>query len=224
MIMIKNPWLNISWSYTVADVDKAYIKQHYGSVKAFEEKYKSSGLNLQLCLPDPYSGNKNSKVYCLNMNPGEPDPCFYQHTEYEKRTQKNLRHDVSDSFWTEGLQGMCGKQHAGIDWMDKKMAGLTEILGRRPNVFFIEYFPYHSKKGFSFPESLPSYEYSDELIREAIRQEKLIIIMRSKKLWIKRLPELERYPHVITLKSPAGGWLSPNNFVPSLTPKDIQKF
>lgn len=180
MIMIKNPWLNISWSDTVADVDKAYIKQHYGSVKAFEEKYKSSGLNLQRCLPDPYSGNKNSKVYCLNMNPGEPDPCFYQHTEYEKRTQKNLRHDVKDCFWAEGLQGMCGKQHAGIDWMDKKMAGLTEILGRRPNVFFIEYFPYHSKKGFSFPEYLPSYEYSDELIREAIRQEKLIIIMRSK--------------------------------------------
>jgi len=48
--------------------------------------------------------------------------------------------------------------------------------------------------------------------------------MRSKKLWIKRLPQLGKYPHVITLKSPAGGWLSPNNFVPSLTTKDIQKY
>ena len=46
--------------------------------------------------------------------------------------------------------------------------------------------------------------------------------MRSKKLWIERLPELGKYPHDITLKSPAGGWLSPNNFVPSLTIKEIQ--
>ena len=155
--MIKNPWLNTSWSDTVADVDKAYIAQHYGSVKAFEKKYASSGLNLQQCLPDPYSGNKDSKVYCLNMNPGEPDPCFYQHKKYEGLTRKNLRHDVKDCFWAEGLKGLCGKQHAGIDWMDKKMAGLTKVIGRRPNVFFIEYFPYHSNMVFSFPKYLPSY-------------------------------------------------------------------
>lgn len=221
--MIKNPWLNISWSETVADVDKAYIARHYGSVKAFKKKYGSSGLNLQQCLPGLYSGNKDSEVYCLNMNHGEQDPCFYQHRKYERLTQKNLKHDVKDCFWAEGLKGLCGKQHAGIDWMDKKMAGLTKVLGRRPNVFFIEYFPYHSKKGFSFPENLHSYEYSDELIREAIRQEKLIIIMRSKKLWIERLPELGKY-HVITIQSPAGGWLSPNNFVPSLTINMIHKF
>ena len=222
--MMKNPWLNISWNDTIADVDKAYIAQHYGSVKAFEKKHESFGLDIQQCLPDPYSGNKDSKVYCLNMNPGEPDPCFYQQKEFGELTMKNLRHEVEDCFWSEGLKGLYGKQHAGIGWLNKKMAGLTEVLGRRPNVFFIEYFPYHSKKGFSFPKDLPSYEYSNELIREAIRQEKLIIIMRSKKQWIERLPELGRYPHIITLKSPAGGWLSPHNFVPSLTPKDIQKF
>lgn len=221
---MNNPWLNISWSNPVADIDKEFIEKEYCSIEAFEKKYESYGLNLLKCLPDPYSGNKDCKVYCLNMNPGEPDPCFYMNKKFEEMTQKNLRHDVKDCFWSEGLTGLCGKRHSGIDWMEKKMTGLTKVLGRRPNVFFIEYFPYHSKKGFTFPKNLPSYEYSNELIREAINQDKLIIIMRSKTLWEKRIPELKTYPHVITLRSPAGGWLSPDNFIPKLNTTDIKNY
>lgn len=221
---MKNPWLNISWKDTITNVDKTYIHKKYGSIKAFEKKHVSSGLDLQHCLPDPYSGNKDSKVYCLNMNPGEPDPCFYQHQKYGELTTKNLRHEVKDCFWAEDLTGQCGKKHAGIDWLYKKMNKLIKVLdGKKPDIFFIEYFPYHSKKGFAFPKDLPSYGYSNDLIREAIRQNKTIIIMRSKEKWFNRVTELKLYPHIITLNSPAGGWLSPGNFKPVLTEEEIKR-
>ena len=66
--------------------------------------------------------------------------------------------------------------------------------------------------GFSFPKDLPSYKYTDFLVKNAMKENKIIIIMRQKKKWFDRIKGLESYPRIITLKCPAGGWLSDNNF------------
>jgi len=88
---------------------------------------------------------------------------------------------------------------------------LEEILNRQPNIFFVEYFPYHSSKGFDFPAHLPSYDFSDMLIRQAIDKKKLIIIMRERTGWLKRIKELDKYENLCYLHCPQGGYLTKDN-------------
>ena len=95
MAEVDNPWLNISWQNTIADCDKEYIIAKYGGVSEYEERYRKAELKLS-CLPEPYSGNKDSKVYCLNMNPGESIPSFRYNKGFEAETIKNLHHEVED--------------------------------------------------------------------------------------------------------------------------------
>lgn len=204
-----NPWVNISWDNPIAEADRIWIEEHYGSVEALENKYRKCNLNLHGALPEPYSGNKDSKVYCLNMNPGEWVDRFSGNDSILDMTIKNLRHEVNDCFWWEKVRDEDNNPHDGYCWVKQKTHLIEDVLGRRPNIFFVEFFPYHSKNGFYFPE-LPSYKYSNQLINKAIEEGKTIIIMRQVEKWCYRIPCLKT-ANVITLKSPSAGWLSPNN-------------
>ena len=208
-----NPWLNISWDNPIAEVDRKRIVERYGSINAFENEFKEFGLELQNALPEPYSGNKESNVYCLNMNPGKWDSVFYKNESMLKMCLMNLRHNVNDCLWWENVKDDIGQSHSGLCWIKMKIKRIQELLEnhKTPSVFFIEYFPYHSIKGFDFPHYLPSYDYSDKLIMEAMDKNKWIIVMRQKKRWYNRIPLLSRYERLIETIYPAGGWLSPNN-------------
>ena len=129
-------------------------------------------------------------------------------------TLKNLKHEVDDCLWWKKVQDVDGNKHDGYKWTKKRIKGIEDILdGQRvPSVFFLEYFPYHSCKGFDFPHYLPSYDYNDKLIMEAMEQDKWFVIMRNKRLWYNRIPKLECYNRKLELVSPIGGWLSPRNF------------
>ena len=61
---MKNPWLNISLSDTVADCDKSVINSLTTAVK--------SKIVLD-ALPEPYHGDPEAKVYLLNGNPGHSE-------------------------------------------------------------------------------------------------------------------------------------------------------
>lgn len=115
--MNNNPWLNISWSNTIADCDKNYPvkigkgknKQtlSFGSpeyVDFINRKDKDKNgkdvknpvrLSFEY-LPEPFYGDPNSEVYCLCMNPGEPDYKFCKQNDkqllYEKYCQAMLNH------------------------------------------------------------------------------------------------------------------------------------
>lgn len=210
---MQNPWLSISWENTIAEADRIRIEERYGSINNFEVKFKEFGLNLIRALPEPYSGNKNSKVYCLNMNPGMWISEFDNSDSMLEMTIKNLRHEVEDYRWWNHVKDKDSKIHDGAKWTENILRGIRNVLGdnRIPSIFFVEYFPYHSEKGFKFPLYLPSYDYTDHLIMEAMREEKYIIIMRCKKLWFQRLPQLENYNRIILPHTSRGIWMSPKN-------------
>lgn len=90
---------------------------------------------------------------------------------------------------------------------------LKKILGQHPDIFFVEYFPYHSSNGFKYPSYLPSYDFTDALIKKAMKEGKLIVIMREKNGWLKRIKGLRDYHNLCCLKSARGGFLTPNNIV-----------
>ena len=211
-LSIENPWLKIvKDDCIIAECDKNAFPNNQSAAQYAEvvNNKKKSKIELTFsCLPDPFCGNPQSKVYCLNINPGKPDPCFSDEEAYKDATIKNLRLEQDSCFWAENIKNKCGKSHDGIEWLKRRTMQLKKILDRHPNIFFIEYFPYHSSKRFNFPKHLPSYDFSDALIKEAMKDGKLIIIMREKKGWLDRIDGLKDYKNLYCLKYPQGGYLS----------------
>lgn len=254
---IHNPWNSVNCNNLLADGDanqqeiigKNKQQAVFGTnnyVQIIEEQKPNTKLTFD-CLPEPFSGSPDANVYCLNMNPGEPDPLFDKaplvDNLYTQKAIANLKHNVPDAFWTEGLvidqqgkittidnnlfyQLISDKRaatnyyiHEGARWQNEKTKELRkELKGQNPKVFFLEYFPYHSNHGFVFPEKLPSYEYRNSLLEFAMNENKLIIIMRQEKLWYKITERnigkrLEGYKRKILLKCGQGAWLSRNNML-----------
>ena len=272
--MNNNPWLNISWSNTIADCDRGCPvlrgKYKFGSVDYVnyinrndavkkQKGEKPVELTFKDCLPEPFYGDIDSNVYLLNMNPGEPDYAFCEQNDkqglYINYCKSMLNHQpqkpgllfdkvnktivYNPAKYNEVMDGIFDnhqnklfkmdkdkfplRPHAGDVWQREAWKSLRDSLGRDPRVFIIEYFPYHSTSGFSFPKEneLPSNVYRNYLIREAMKSEKLIIIMRQAKKWYDLKDDnddnlgkdLEIYPNKVTLSCTGRIWLTTNNFV-----------
>lgn len=115
---IQNPWKNVSWDNPFADGDKGYIvkigkqefefgsKAYVDYINRKDEERKEKGirptkLTFDNCLPEPFWGDKNSEVYLLNMNPGEPDPDFNcandrKNGEYVQYCKNMLVHNIKE--------------------------------------------------------------------------------------------------------------------------------
>ncbi|MBO6032178.1 MAG: hypothetical protein J6Q22_12125 [Prevotella sp.] len=209
-----NPWTLLT-KENIAQCDQSFFDQ-YGNVAKYENMINSQFPKPKLdfsCLPDPFCGDPKCKVYCLNKNPGEPDKCFVGNASFEKATKENLNLKQTTCFWAENIKNSCGKVHDGVMWLTKRTNELEKILGRHPDIFFVEYFPYHSTYGFDFPCNLPSYTFTDALIKQAMEDRKMIIIMREKRKWLKRIPYLDSYSNLFCLKSAQGGYLTLKNIV-----------
>lgn len=193
--LIENPWLNISWENGIAEIDKEYLTKF----SCFEKIQKNT-------LPEPYTGDVKSNVYCLNLNPGDACVCDDSEPQLKKRfeeyTQKTLRHEINYNMWFRL------KETAGYDWWQQ----MTKELCENPRMFVIEYFPYHTVKETYFPRKLPSYEYSNQLIRQAMAENKYIVIMRHRKEWLQRISGLEEYERLAYLNNPRRPYLTKNNF------------
>ncbi len=269
--MASNPWLNISWSNTIADCDKNYPIQIRGNkivpfgssqyVKYINRNDRNDpNLKKHIDLsfnyfPEPFWGDVNSNVYCLNMNPGELDLDFIQANDGNGVLEKYNQDVLSHRFRDDGCIFETGKPiydnlklrdqildnyfntpqkqrpivtsvnprpHVGNFWHREMWSSLRQQLGRDPKIFFIEYFPYHSNRGFKFPDYLPSYEYRNWLIEEAMNAGKVIIIMRKENEWYNITDNnigyrLRTYPNKLLLKNRQRVWLSQGNLVNNIT-------
>ena len=77
-------------------------------------------------------------------------------------------------------------------------------------VMVVQYFPYHSKAFRALPRILPSQTFSFRLVQEAIAKGKVIVVMRSRELWLNAVPALRNYPY-IELKFPRNPRIAPNH-------------
>ena len=247
-----NPWESVTCNclfaskdyntcVTVGKVQMSFGSQDYKN--EINNKYPKAKLTFD-CLPEPYSGNPDANVYCLNMNPGAPDLSFdilpLTNDLYIQRAFENLKHAVSSAFWREFLVKSHGvvkedstlferlikikssptySIHEGAKWQRQITKELRkEKGGTNPNIFFLEYFPYHSSSGFDFPKILPSYNYRNSLLEFAMNEEKIIIIMRHESEWYNIKDRnigyrLKRYKKRVILKAKQGAWLTRNNML-----------
>ena len=220
----RNPWMDMT-EENIARCDKEFFGNKT-PVKKYAEKINGKFPAAELtfdCLPEPFSGNPDSQVYCLNMNPGKPDRCFDGDEDFRYAALQNLALNSEGAFWTDKLVNKCGKTHDGVAWLDERTQDIGKVSEKyddfdgvkdKNDIFFIEYFPYHSTKGFDFPNNLPSYDFSNALIVAAIAEGKTIIIMRKVAKWFERVPKLQTHcKKLYVLKFALGGYLSPNNII-----------
>ncbi len=172
------------------------------------------GLRLDT-LPEPLVGGlNNAKIIFLALNPGFTDsdvsvnmklPAFLEGC----RNNLNDPYESPFYYFNGGLE-----ETGGYKWWSAKLkplinAGISlETL--RDKVMMIEYFPYHSINYKHINAFTPSQLYSFEIVKEAIKQQKTIVIMRSKALWLQAVPELADY-NFMTLSSAQNVVISPKN-------------
>lgn len=194
-----NPWLSVNiYKDPFFYGDWVLLNRNMQSILKNHETY-----------PEPYSGDPNSNVLCLNLNPGEKDILFESIPANKKRygllMEQTLLGKAKNSLWYQL------KDHSGYCWLMDKTRTLWESLHREPKIFMVEFFPYHSQNALRFPSYLPSYTFSDCLIKEAMDKDKIIIIMRYEQGWYKRIPTLKTYNKLIVLKSFRSGKITKNN-------------
>ncbi len=186
---IPNPWLEVA-----KQKNPPYLAKCDWDIKLAD----FYSLRVEL-LPQPYIGKVlSAKVICLLLNPGcgeTEENVELDCQEFQQALRDNLDpaksrlvHLDNQFDWTNG-----GK------WLRQKIVnplashGVTrDDLDR--NFAIIEYFPYHSKSAnFNLSDPLESQRYGFELVRQAIRNNAIILIMRSEKLWFEAVPELASY-------------------------------
>lgn len=200
---MENPWKNVTWEHPYSESDKDII---------LNPKYHNK-LQIFDTLPEPYTGNINSNVICLNGNPGRMDPRFAHKELFAEEMKKTLSHTSKEFIWLS--EKLRSTDHWGIGWWENMTKDLRNELGYKPQLFVLEYFPYHSTKMFSFP-SLPSDSYRNYLLANAMEEKKLIVIMRAQKRWEEIKEEglgerLKTYSNKIVLHNPQRVYLTKNN-------------
>jgi hypothetical protein len=204
-----NPWLDLPFipPYVLKDEDLS-IKQFNMSSKPIHQ------IRLEL-MPEPYLGRPDAPIVLLNLNPGFMEEEIYFHTQdeyFKTECRRTLLHEPQEyPFY---LLDPAISESEGHKWWMKKLRQPIElggVLKVAQSFFCVEYFPYHSAKYKQLKKSLNSQQYSWTLVREAIKRDAYIILMRSRRLWLKAIPELVDYPRFSQLKNPQNVSISPRN-------------
>jgi hypothetical protein len=202
-----NPWLQLS------EIAPFVLEHDAPAIATFNHLAKPDlFIHLEL-LPEPFLGNPLAPVVLLGLNPGySPDDItHHQREQFAAISRSNLHHrDIEYPFYllNPALDAPGGK------WWAQRLSRLIAAKGRKAvaqRVLCIEYFPYHSRRFAHAKLRVPSQDYSMQLLRNAIRRDAIIVIMRAEKLWLGSVPELAQAKYTYRLNSVQNTTISLNN-------------
>lgn len=172
--------------------------------------------NLRLdTLPEQVIGGLDTaEVVFLLLNPGFDDKDITVNLalpNFVEANRRNLTDPFTSPFYYFGGEL---EETGGYEWWSRILkpllkAGVTEAM-LRDKIMAVEYFPYHSKNYKDLP-IVPSQQYAFDLVCEAIKRNKTIVIMRGKDKWLKRVPDLATHENTITHPNPRNVVISPKN-------------
>ena len=204
---LKNPWKN------VPQTPPYILKNDFDALRQYQKGPENLGWRTEL-LPVPFLGDyQKASIIILCLNPG-----FIE--------KMDIRDYGNKYYFQENIRSLTMKSHSPFFCLDPKISfsggylWWTKILNHLINKFGIEhvsqklmclqYLAYHSKTYTNPPCLLPSQNYTFSLLKLAIKEQKTIVVMRSKKLWLKAVPELETCPY-LELKNYRRPFLSEGN-------------
>jgi hypothetical protein len=202
-----NPWLALpSNPPYMLECDKAAICAYNAQAHEMHRLQLDS-------MPEPFIGNTKAPVVLLSLNPGfnEQGPKIHADPRFQDLLRNNYCQRKSDYpfyFLDPRIES------PGRDWWEQKLKSLLAIFSREKlaeSILCVEYFPYPSEKFCTRTPEVPSQEFGFSLVRSAIARGAVVVVMRARKPWIKRVPELERYSRALLLNSYLNVVVSPRN-------------
>ncbi len=160
-------------------------------------------------------GLNNAEVVFLALNPGFDERDLTINLKLPGYLEANS-HNHNDPYNSPFYYFSGGYESTGgYEWWSRILkplinAGVTES-SLRDKLMAIEYFPYHSTQYKHIKPFIPSQLFAFDLVRKAISMNKLIVIMRSKRLWFDAVPDLEKYALSMMIKNPRNPCISPKN-------------
>jgi hypothetical protein len=207
----KNPWRNFEASdQMVHENDRASVESHNSKV---EPKYR---FLLQLA-PEPWIGSIDAPIIILYANPGATPANLLGEKEPNRKilelSLQNLRQEFSEFphfFFNPTL-----KSEPGGRWFRKRFRELIEATSLErvaQSIATVEAAPYHSVNWKSPKTPIPTQEFTNDIVRNAIAKGALILRARHVKGWVKAVPELSQYANVIYPSSAQCAYVSANNY------------
>jgi len=178
---IKNPWTDIPEQPDfVLPQDKPYIR----SYNALCDEGAPARVNL-LHTPEPRLGPIHAPVYVLLANPS------YDASKPRGEGSRAARETELDGARREDLP------HIGIAgnnawWRSRvrQVIAATSVDRAARGICSVEFFPYRSLKFDHAHIRLPSQTYAFNMVQQALRDRRLILVMRVAHAWFGALPEL----------------------------------
>ena len=190
------------------------------AIQAFNERYDGDFAIQTHLMPEPFIGSPDAAVYVLSLNPGysPDDDLWHENQEYSSAISSSICHEsmVIPFYFFDPLFALS----PGSRWWLRRCRRLINDVGQENlsrQLFCVELFPYHSRKYRQIPRSIlpskfvPSSAYTAQLVRQAVKQNKQIVVMRAYRQWIKLVPELAEYEQIHTMKNPRNVSFSPGN-------------
>ncbi len=221
---IENPWTDLTSSSTgnlSARVDEGVFERHrsHRAVK-----------NLRLdMLPVPFIGSPDADVLLLTLNPGARTADDKHGPAFVEVRRQALRFEASSTFfcldnefsstegyayWTSRLRALAEAVGAKISPSGTEVDPETfravgyKVLAKR--LLVLQYLGYQSLTWQPLPEIVPSQLFAFELVQRAIDSGRLVIVMRSRKLWQSAVQSLAS-AKVVELRNPRSPYLTPKN-------------
>lgn len=211
---MNNPWKNFTKQAPfIADIDKEFVESYNRNV-APEYKLQTG------VMPAPFNGGLDAaRVVFLSLNPGYDENDNLRSEEYRTAIRENLDDPYGynnfvylDKRFSTLKKGTSVISDPGYDWWMSKTHWLMQngqSIGGR--FMALEWFPYASKRFKAASQIFPSQRYTFEILREAMRRNKMIVILRGRAKWLESVPELATYGNLLELRSPQNVCVSPNN-------------
>lgn len=193
-----------------------------GSLVAADDKAAIGHLQFSH-LPQPYMGDsKRAKIFLLYGNPSIPDNRGGLSQENFNRDHKKVILDSYDLDSSENLKkdyplyalNPAFEKYSIYKWWHHHLNHLITESRLTPKIiseklFAAQYFPYFPKNIDAIKNIpiLKSQEYVFSLVKEAMKAEKIILIMNKRREWYdikKGVKGLKEYNNVIQLKVPLG--------------------
>lgn len=220
---MNNPWIEFANHINEKNL---ILKEEISAVDKFNESTKNDLFKIHKeIMPAPFMGNVHTApIVLLLLNPG-----------YDREEEKNDFYNKYSNWWKQQIQNKKPQTDLALFCLDdeyvlsspywaNKLKPLINIVGKEQvskNVCMIQFFPYHTGKHKNisskilktegFDEYLLSQKYNFHLVKEAMKRDAIIIIMRSEKLWYSAVPELKDYQNKHKTKSYLNTILSENN-------------
>jgi hypothetical protein len=150
-------------------------------------------------LPQPWTGNPaTAQMFMLALNPGfSPDDYIeVRNDDYAEQWGLALSFETRTPFY---FLDPSFQNTGGYRWWARRLRELIALSGQENvarKAMCIEHFPYKSVSYRPLGVILPSQRYGFNLVREAIAQRKQIVVMRSERVWLESVPELQTYPYI----------------------------